>query len=108
MNRIKELREEFNIPQWKLAETIHKTQQAISLYENGTNEPDIDSYIMMSQIFNCSIEYIAGKTTLRNPRLVSIFDISDLSKKEINDIKVYIEFLKYKKKNLGKEEKNVI
>ena len=104
MNRIKELREELNIPQWKLAETIHKTQQAVSLYENGTNEPDIDSYIMMSQIFNCSIEYIAGKTNLRNPRLISVFDISDLSKHEINDIKIYIEFLKFKKKNLENGE----
>jgi DNA-binding XRE family transcriptional regulator len=100
MNRIKELREEFNIPQWKLAETIHKTQQAISLYENGTNEPDIDSYIMMSQIFNCSIEYIAGKSSLRNHNAVSIFDISDLSKKEINDVKRFIEFLKYKKRDV--------
>lgn len=100
MNRIKELREELNIPQWKLAETIHKTQQTISLYENGTNEPDIDSYIMMSQIFNCSIEYIAGKTPLREPRFNSLFDISELNKKEINDVKAFIEFLKYKKKNL--------
>ena len=103
MNRIKELREELNIPQWKLAETIHKSQQTISLYENGTNEPDIDSYIMMSQIFDCSIEYISGRTSLREPRLNSLFDISNLDKKEINDIKMFIEFLKYKKKNLGKK-----
>ena len=102
MNRIKELRDEIKMPQWKLAETISKTQQTISLYENGTNEPDIDSYIMMSRIFDCSIEYIAGKTDLRDPH--SIFDTKNLTENDISEIKVFIEFLKFKKKNLGKNE----
>lgn len=71
MNRIKQLREEKNITQLQLAEKLNKTQQTISLYENGINEPDLDSYIVLSKIFGYSIEYIAGKSDIRNPEIQS-------------------------------------
>ena len=75
MNRIKQLREEFKITQIQLAQKLNKTQQTISLYENGTNEPDIDGYIVLSKIFNCSIEYIAGKSDVRNPEKIDMNEI---------------------------------
>lgn len=74
MNRIKQLREENNITQIQLAKKLNKTQQTISLYENGTNEPDLDGYIILAELFNCSIEYVAGKSDVRNPEKVNIND----------------------------------
>ena len=59
MNRIKQLREELKISQNELGKKLNKTQQQISLYENGTNELDLDGYLILSKLFNCSIEYIA-------------------------------------------------
>jgi len=59
MNRIKQLREELNMSQNDLGKKLNKTQQQISLYENGTNELDLDGYIILSNLFECSIEYIA-------------------------------------------------
>lgn len=59
MNRIKQLREEQKLSQNELGKNLNKTQQQISLYENGTNELDLDGYIILSKLFNCSIEYIA-------------------------------------------------
>lgn len=35
--------------------------------KNGINELDLDGYILLSKLFNCSIEYIAGKSDIRNP-----------------------------------------
>lgn len=72
MNRIKQLREELKISQNELGKKLNKTQQQISLYENGTNELDLDGYILLSKLFNCSIEYIAGKSDIRNPKKVDI------------------------------------
>lgn len=72
MNRIKQLREEFNITQIQLAKKMNKTQQTISLYEKGTNEPDLDGYILLSKLFNCSVEYVAGKSDVRNPEKVEV------------------------------------
>ena len=59
MNRIKQLREELKISQKELANKLNKTQQMVSLYENGTYELDLDGYLILSKLFNCSIEYIA-------------------------------------------------
>ena len=100
MNRIKELREENNLTQLQLANLINKTQQAISLYENQINEPDIDSFILMSKIFNCSIEYIAGKSKDRDYN--GLFNLEELNTKNIEDIKIYIDFLKFKNKTKSK------
>ena len=58
MNRIKLLREELKISQKELANRLNKTQQMVSLYENGTYELDLDGYLILSKLFNCSIEYI--------------------------------------------------
>lgn len=105
MNRIKQLREENNITQIQLAKKLNKTQQTISLYENGTNEPDLDSYIILSQIFNCSIEYIAGKSDIRNIEQEFNFayhkESEGLSEEEIKEA---LDF--YKKIKYGKENKN--
>ena len=42
MNRIKQLRDELKMSQNDLGKKLNKTQQQISLYENGTNELDLD------------------------------------------------------------------
>lgn len=72
MNRIKQLRDELKISQAELGKKLNKTQQQISLYENETNELDLDGYIILSKLFNCSIEYIAGKSDIRNPEKVDL------------------------------------
>ena len=38
--------------------------------KNGINEPDLDGYILLSKLFNCSIEYISGNSDIRNPEKV--------------------------------------
>ena len=93
MNRIKQLREENKITQVQLAEKMHKTQQTISLYENGTNEPDLDGYILLAKLFNCSVEYVAGKSDIRNPEKTDVKDPLDLAKVgfNLNDYKPITE-----------------
>ena len=46
--RIKKLREENNISQIDLAEYLGISQQALSKWENGKNEPDNDSLIKIA------------------------------------------------------------
>ena len=68
MNRIKQLREELKISQKELANKLNKTQQMVSLYENGTYELDLDGYLILSKLFNCSIEYIARQIRHKKSR----------------------------------------
>jgi len=102
MNRIKQLREENNLTQLQLAQKLNKTQQAISLYENGTNEPDLDSYVVMSKLFDCSIEYIAGKTDIRNPEELKKvpfanaggLDTEGLEEEDLLELQKQIDYIK--------------
>ena len=106
MNRIKQLREEFKMSQTELGKKLNKTQQQISLYENVTNELDIDGYLILSKLFNCSIEYIAGKSDNRNVDLSNIrfaqhggIDTEGLSEEDIEEIKKQVEYMRWKRNN---------
>ena len=66
MQRIKELREEKNISQLELAKKLNLTQQSISLYEKGDREPSIDVLKSIANFFNVSLDYLLGKSDIRN------------------------------------------
>ena len=55
-NKIYELRKEKNISQEKLAEKLNVSRQAVAKWENGESFPDIDNLIMISNLFNISID----------------------------------------------------
>lgn len=66
MNRIKKLREEFQYTQQELADKINGAKSTIAMYENETRKPSMEILIRLSEIFNCSIDYILCKTDIRN------------------------------------------
>ena len=107
MNRIKQLRDEFKISQAELGKKLNKTQQQISLYENGINELDLDGYIILSKLFNCSIEYIAGKSDIRNPdELKKVpfanaggLDTNGLDEEDLKELQKQVDYIKWKKGN---------
>lgn len=66
MNRIKLLREEFNMTQQELADKIDGAKSTIAMYEKGDRKPSMEVLIKLSEIFNCSIDYLLGKTDIRN------------------------------------------
>ena len=55
---IKKLREEKNITQEQLAEKLNVTRQAVSNWEKGKTQPDIDTIIKISGILEVSVEEI--------------------------------------------------
>jgi len=52
--------------QFELAEKLGVSQQTISKYEKGLREPDNATLVKLSEIFNCSIDYLLGRTDVRN------------------------------------------
>lgn len=66
MNRIKKLREEFGYTQQDLANKLNGSKSVIGLYESETRKPSLEILIKLSEIFNCSIDYILCKTDIRN------------------------------------------
>lgn len=64
MNRIKELRNEQNIKQAELASIVKVSQAALSGYETGKYEADIETYKRIAEYFSVSLDYLLGKETL--------------------------------------------
>ena len=69
MNRIKKLREEFHMTQQELADKLNGAKSTIAMYENETRKPSMEVLIKLSEIFNCSIDYLLGKSDIKNPDL---------------------------------------
>lgn len=69
MNRIKLLREENSFTQLDLATRLNCSKSVIGLYESETRKPSMEVLIKLSEIFNCSIDYILGKSDIRNTNI---------------------------------------
>lgn len=55
-NQIREYRVNLGLSQDELAEKAYVTRQSISNWENGKNYPDINSILLLSEIFNISVD----------------------------------------------------
>lgn len=66
---IKALRKERNLTQDQLAEKLNVTRQAVSNWENGKTQPDVDTLVKLAQVLEISVENLIygdqTKTLLR-------------------------------------------
>ena len=67
MLRLEDLRKAKGLSQETLAKELNMTQQRISAYEKGKREPDIETLKQFASFFNCTIDFLLGKSDIRNP-----------------------------------------
>lgn len=65
-DRVKELRLERNLSLRQLSKLTDISPSAIHAYEMGKREASHQSLEALSDVFNCDIDYILGKTDVRN------------------------------------------
>jgi len=106
MNRIKQLREENDITQEELAKKLNLASKGIvSMYEKEDRKPSLEVLIKLSEIFNCSIDYLLGKSDIRNPedKIEQEFkfayhkEMEGLTEEEIADALRFYKKIKYGK-----------
>lgn len=62
-DKLSKLRKENNYTQEQLANVLNVSRQAISKWESDTAYPETDKLIRISELFNCSLDYLLkGKT----------------------------------------------
>lgn len=66
--RLRDLREDANVKQQKIAELLGTTQQTYSLWELGDREIPFHHVITLAKFYRVSIDYIAGLTNHKNGR----------------------------------------
>ena len=64
--KIRELRNEKGISQSSLANHLGLTQQAIAKWEKGIAEPDSVTLNKLASFFNVSVDFLLGRTNVRN------------------------------------------
>lgn len=74
MIRIKQLREEAGYTQQDLADKLNKAKSTIAMYENETRKPSLRVLKQLSNIFDCSIDYILGISDNKEKKNTFIFD----------------------------------
>lgn len=115
MNRIKILREENKITQEELAQKLNLSSKGIvSMYEKEDRKPSLEILVKLSEIFDCSIDYLLGKTDIRqsgqqiddilNEAMIGMSKedyekLTETQKKQIRDFAIFV-------KNQNEGEKN--
>ena len=105
---IKKLRTEYGYSQKDLAALLNVAQNTISNWENGTREPDNKTLIKLSEIFNCTTDYLLGRTNQRTPNkpeLPSEFTTPEEAMKFILEQNVIMGYGGFDINKLSDEEK---
>lgn len=108
-SRIKELRLNNDMTMLQLSKLLNIGESTISLYESGKRQPSYDILNKMSELFNCSIDYLLGKTDDPTPPGERLFvpdelkdvrvafhrgEFEDLNQDEVNKLAEYARFIK--------------
>lgn len=107
MNRIKILREELNMTQQELADKLDGAKSTVAMYEKGDRKPSMEVLLKLSEIFDCSIDYILGKSDIRNPEELKNIphansggvDTTGLDEDDLKELQAQIDYMKWKKNN---------
>ena len=102
MNRIKQLREENNWTQLELSQKMDCAMSSIAMYEIGDRKPSMEVLIKLSEIFDCSIDYLLGKSDIRNPEEVKKvqfansggLDTKGLDEEDMKELQRQIDYIK--------------
>lgn len=65
--RLRELRYEARLSQQEVANMLHCTQVAYSLYESGKRKISIARLVILARFYETSIDYIVGLVDERKP-----------------------------------------
>lgn len=65
IERFKAERKRKGLTQQKLSEMLHVSRGTVAMWEIGRNIPPTEMLAELSEIFNCSVDYLLGKTDTR-------------------------------------------
>ena len=86
-NRLKDIREDNDLKQEKIAEILQISRQYYSRYELGQVELPIRHYIKLAEFYNVSIDYLTGLVS--NPKPIKETNTISLTLKQKRLLEAY-------------------
>ena len=62
--KIKEIRKERKLTQKQMAELLGTTERNYQYYESGAREPNLETFVEISDILNVSTDYLIGRSDI--------------------------------------------
>ena len=66
-DRLKELRREKGVSVNELAAMLGRAESTFRTWEIGKSNPDVDALLALADYFNCSVDYLLGKSSMKIP-----------------------------------------
>lgn len=88
-SRLKLLRENIGLNQKEMAKELNMSYTTYNNYENGIRTPDIEILKYIANYFNCTIDYLVGRTDKPNLELIDKNLPQELIDSGIQAIKVF-------------------
>lgn len=63
---LRKLRKQDDLTQTELGKALGLSYSTISMYERGEREPDFETFELIADYFNVDIDYLMGKTDIKN------------------------------------------
>jgi len=64
--RIRNLREDFDLTQSQVGAHLHISQRSYAHYESGTREMPIEILIELADLYKVNIDYLLGRTNIKD------------------------------------------
>jgi len=70
-DKLKLLRKSLDLTQGEIAEKLDVALTTYANWEQGTRHPDYDILIKLANMFDCTVDYLIGRTKDKNESLIS-------------------------------------
>ena len=98
--RLQELRKDRGVSQVELAKLLGVSSNTISSYECNRSDPDDNLKIVIAKYFDISLDYLLGlkdePSSFKEAKNIIILP-KDFESEDIESVKEYVQFIKYKK-----------
>lgn len=64
--RIRNLREDFDMTQSQVGEYLHISQRSYAYYEAGTREMPIEILVELADLYKVNLDYLVGRTNIKD------------------------------------------
>ncbi len=100
MRNLAIVRKEAGMSQQDLADRLGVSQQTVSKYESGQREADHETLLVLSDIFDVSVDYLLGNTIARSriENIAAHHDGEDWTEEELEAIEDFKNFVRSRRK----------
>ena len=101
-NNLKKIRQNNKMTQEELAKKVNTSRSNIANYENDKNMPSIEILNKLSEILNCSTDYLLGNSGIRNPEEIKNIphansgglDTTGLDEEDLKELQKQVDYIK--------------